>query len=402
MGFARVLRGAGIIVPLGTVLTFAQALGVVGIAERSPVYWAGRSALIRRPEDIATYDRVFEAFWMRRMGVPVATAALIQHITLAFDADDEAESTEDDGDDEAPEGELQAVRYSRHEILRERDFADYTAEEFAEARKMMSELRFVGSPRVSRRLVPVRGAKRTTRPDLRRTVRRALRSDGEPIRRAFYERSTKPRRIVLLCDVSGSMESYARALLRFCQAAVVGRGKVEVFVMGTRLTRVTRELSSRDPDQALSRAAKRVVDWSGGTRLGECMRAFNDQWGVRGMARQAVVVVLSDGWDRGDPAVLGAQMQRLRRVAYRVVWVNPLKAAPGYAPLARGMAAALPHVDEFIEGHNLASLEALAEVVGSTGSAAVRRSKQEAAPASRNDSRRGSAAGAVGPGREPR
>jgi uncharacterized protein len=168
---------------------------------------------------------------------------------------------------------------------------------------------------------------------------------------------------VLLCDVSGSMEAYARALLRFCQAAVVGRGRVEVFALGTRLTRITRELNSRDPDAALHNAAKRVVDWSGGTRLGDGMRAFNDQWGVRGMARQSVIVILSDGWDRGEPETLAAQMERLHRVAHKVVWVNPLKAAPGYAPLARGMAAALPHVDNFIEGHSLASIEALAQVL---------------------------------------
>ena len=169
---------------------------------------------------------------------------------------------------------------------------------------------------------------------------------------------------MLLCDVSGSMEPYARALLRFLHAAVVGRGRVEAFALGTRLTRITRELSSRDPDAALGAAARRVVDWSGGTRLGEGLREFNDQWGVRGMARGAVVVILSDGWDRGDPEVLGEQMARLARVAHRIVWVNPLKATPGTRPLARGMAAALPYVDEFVEGHSLASLEHLAEVIG--------------------------------------
>jgi len=169
---------------------------------------------------------------------------------------------------------------------------------------------------------------------------------------------------VLLCDVSGSMQPYARALLRFLHAAVVGRGRVEAFALGTRLTRITRELSSRDPDAALSGAARAVLDMAGGTRLGEGLRAFNDRWGVRGMARGAVVVVLSDGWDRGDPAALAGQMARLHRVAFRVVWVNPLKASPGYAPLARGMAAALPYVDAFVEGHSLASLEQLVEVIG--------------------------------------
>jgi uncharacterized protein with von Willebrand factor type A (vWA) domain len=159
------------------------------------------------------------------------------------------------------------------------------------------------------------------------------------------------------------MEPYARALVRFVQAAVAGRTRVEAFTIATRLTRITRELTTRDPDEALTRAGRSVADWSGGTRLGEAMQTFNDRWGVRGMARGAVVVILSDGWDRGDPELLGAEMERLHRGAHRVVWVNPLKATPGYAPLAAGMAAALPHVDELVTGHNLESLEALVEVI---------------------------------------
>jgi uncharacterized protein with von Willebrand factor type A (vWA) domain len=168
---------------------------------------------------------------------------------------------------------------------------------------------------------------------------------------------------VFLLDISGSMEPYARALVRFVHAGVAGRQRVEAFTLGTRLTRVTRELSSRDPDRALRDAGTRVEDWSGGTRLGETLRRFNDEWGVRGMARGAVVVILSDGWDRGDPAALAAEMERLHRVTHRIVWVNPLKVTPGYAPLARGMAAALPFVDEFVEGHSLEALEQLTKVI---------------------------------------
>ena len=159
------------------------------------------------------------------------------------------------------------------------------------------------------------------------------------------------------------MEPYARAFVRFLHAAVVSRTRVEAFALGTRLTRVTRELSSRDPDAAVRAAADRVVDWSGGTRLGDGLRAFNDEWGIRGMARGAIVVILSDGWDRGEPEALAEQMARLARVAHKIVWVNPLKASPGYAPLAQGMAAALPYVDEFVEGHSLAALEELASVI---------------------------------------
>ena len=223
-------------------------------------------------------------------------------------------------------------------------------------------LRVVGSPRRALRLAPT--VERTRRPDLRRTVRTALRAGGEPMRRHWRESTTRHRRLVLLLDVSGSMEPYARGLLRFVHAAVAGRQKVEAFALGTRLTRITRELGSRDPDEAVRRAAIAVTDYGGGTRLGEGLRIFNDEWGQRGMARGAIVVVLSDGWDRGDPEVLGEQMQRLHRVAHKLIWVNPLKVTPGYAPLARGMAAALPHVDEFVEGHSIDAVEQLAAVIG--------------------------------------
>ena len=203
-------------------------------------------------------------------------------------------------------------------------------------------------------------------------MRAAVRTRGDPVERHFRRPATKYRRIVVLLDISGSMEPYARALLRFVQAAVAGRRRVEAFTLGTRLTRVTRELSSHDPDLALTRATEAVADWSGGTRLGEGLEAFNREWGVRGLARGADVVVLSDGWDRGDPDDLAEQMQRLARVAHRLIWVNPLKVSPGYAPLARGMAAALPYVDEFVEGHSLDALERLVDVLNEAGTSAVR------------------------------
>ena len=358
VGFARLLRGAGLDVPLGNTIAFGQALMAVGLESRDSVYWAGRTTLLRRPEDTDTYDRAFRAWWEHEHDLELAPPPVVRELSIAFDAE---------GDDEAPEAgdttsnPTVAVRYSAAEVLRQRDFASYTPAEFAEARRLMADLRLAGSLRRSRRQQP--SHRHRGKPDLRRTVRRALRTGGEPVHRAFLESASRPRRIVLLCDVSGSMEPYARALVRFLHAAVVGRGRVEAFAMGTRLTRITRELSSRDPDAAIAAAAHRVVDWSGGTRLGEAIREFNDRWGVRGMARGSIVVILSDGWDRGDPEVLAEQMARLGRVAYRVVWVNPLKASPDFAPLARGMAAALPYVDEFVEGHSLASLEHLAEVV---------------------------------------
>ena len=212
--------------------------------------------------------------------------------------------------------------------------------------------------RRSRRLRAVRVPR--GRPDLRRTVRRALQAGGEPISRSFRQPGEQPRRLVLLLDVSGSMESYARALLRFVHAAVVARRRVEAFALGTRLTRLTRELSTRDPDAALDRAAGAVHDWSGGTASANrsvCSATCGACGAWRGAA---VVVIMSDGWDRGEPAAMAESMARLSRVAYKLVWVNPLKATPGYAPLAQGMAAALPFLDEFVEGHSLASLEELA------------------------------------------
>ena len=359
VGFARVLRGAGIDVPVGTTILFAQALGAVGVSTRDSVYWAGRATLLSRPEDIELYDRSFAAWWDRVFRVGTA-AVQEREVVLAFDTDGDDDAPEAD-DGESRESPTLAVRFSRAEVLRQRDFAHYSPDEFAESRRLMDDLRLAGAKRRSRRMKASR--RERGRPDLRRTVRRALRSGGEPISRAFVEPAERPRRIVLLCDVSGSMEAYARGLVRFLHAAVVGRGRVEAFAIGTRLTRITRELSGRDPDAAIAAAAKRVTDWSGGTRLGEGLRRFNDEWGVRGMARGAVVVILSDGWDRGDPDLLGAQMERLHRVAHQVVWVNPLKSSPNFAPLARGMAAALPYVDEFVEGHNLASLEQLARIV---------------------------------------
>ena len=361
VGFSRLLRRAGVTVPPDTTVTFARALAAVGLGRRDRVYWAARATLLRRPEDVALFDRAFNVFWDQRFVYSQGIEEQPPSVTLGLD--EAPEGDDDQRADEPDDNPTMAVRFSATEVLRQKDFSQYTREEFDEARRLMAGLRFVGSPRRSRRLTPVKGRRRTSTPDLRRTVRRALRTDATPVRRSFLEPTVTPRRIVLICDVSGSMESYARALLRFCQAAVVGRGKVEAFALGTRLTRLTKELSARDPDLALRRAAARVVDWSGGTRLGEGLRAFNDRWGVRGMARGSIVVILSDGWDRGDPTLLAEQMERLHRVAHRIVWVNPLKAAPGYAPLARGMAAALPHVDVFLEGHSLSSLETLAAAV---------------------------------------
>ena len=373
IAFARVLRGLSVSAPIGCVLTFAQALGALGGADgdgsdgvitRENLYWAARTTLARRPEDVPVFDRAFAVFFDANLsGGAADVVEQTQRITIAMDDGDTDDDDDDDDDNaiDADEDPTIQLRFSAAEVLRHKDFGAYSDDELRLAQQMMTRLRFVGPPRRSLRS---RQARRNQhRPDLRRTVRASLRASGEPIQRFWKEPGERMRPMVLLLDVSGSMEPYARALLRFVQAAVAGRQRVEAFAMGTRLTRVTKELGSRDPDKALRLAGERVSDWSGGTRLGECLRRFNDEWGVRGMARGAIVVVLSDGWDRGDPALLAEQMRRLQRITHNLVWVNPLKVTPGYAPLARGMAAALPFVDHFVEGHSVAAMEELARVI---------------------------------------
>ncbi|WP_420622979.1 vWA domain-containing protein [Candidatus Poriferisodalis sp.] len=358
--FSSILRGAGLVVTIRRVMAFTEALRLLGVSGRDDVYWAGRATLVGSPADIGVYDRVFAVFWEGREPSGIVVELPPISVTLATDTDDGDAPPTAEGD-EPETGPTLRVRYSDVETLRHKDFADCSDAELTELHSLMSELRFHAVTRRSRRAV--RAKRFTRRPDLRRTIRRALRTGGEAIQREFLTGDRKPRRVVLLLDVSGSMEPYARALVRFAHAAVVGRTRVEAFTIGTRLTRVTRELSSRDPDAGLRAASDSVQDWSGGTRLGATLHEFNDRWGVRGHARGAIVVICSDGWDRGTPDELAEQMARLHLVTHRLVWVNPLKHTPGYAPLARGMAAALPHVDEFIEGHSFDSLEHLAAAI---------------------------------------
>jgi uncharacterized protein with von Willebrand factor type A (vWA) domain len=344
-------------------IMFVQALGLVGWAEHSRVYWTGRATLICRPEDVPTYDRVFDSYWRDRLTGAGMAPARPTPVTLAVDDDSGSDTPESTEEAQNP-GEVQTLRYSAIELLKQSDMSALTADEWVEAQKLISALRVSTELRPSRRTRPSRRRTRG-RPDLRATVRRNIPTGGIPMQRSWRQPVARPRRMVFLLDVSGSMEPYARGLARFAHAAVSSRraGQVEVFTVGTRLTRITRELARRDPEAALRAAADTVSDWSGGTRLGATLQQFNDQWGVRGMARGAIVVICSDGWDRGAPELVASEMGRLSRVARRVVWVNPLKASPGYAPLARGMAAALPYVDQFVEGHSVSSLEHLARLI---------------------------------------
>ena len=361
VAFARILRGAGIDVPLDSVIVFVGALSKIGLENRDDVYWAAFATLIRRHEDTTIFDRAFAVFWDQLIAVDMASyEQQTESVTLLIDS--EQEDNDDSNADALEEDEnTLALRFSSIETLREKDFAVYTDTELREAEQFMSSLKLAGPPKRSLRLQKTN--RKGSRHDIRRTMRAVLQNDGEPIERYWREPSTKLRRLVVLLDISGSMEPYARALLRFMHAAVVGRQRVEAFTLGTRLTRITRELANRDPDRALARTSAQVSDWSGGTRLGECLQNFNDNWGVGSLARGSIFVILSDGWDRGEPQVLAEQMLRLQRVAYRVIWVNPLKVSPGYAPLARGMAAAMPFIDDFVEGHSLEALRELTAVI---------------------------------------
>lgn len=357
VAFGRVLRGAGLRVGTDRIVGFARALEELDPGRRDDAYWAGRVTLVSRPEDIEVYDRAFKLFW--DSGGNVKTRARKKpRLSVTIPEDSVAPPKETVEKNESGD-EAVMLRYSPVEVLRNKDFALYTPEEFAELNRMLADLRLSGALRRSRRLEPAaRG-----RHDPRRTLRGAMRTGGEALRHRFRKARVQPRRVVLLCDVSGSMSSYSRALLRFLHAGVASGARLEAFSMGTRLTRITRELATRDPDRALKQASGAVRDLSGGTRLGDAVKEFVDRWGQRGMARGAVIVVFSDGWDRGDVTVLAEQMQRLSRLAYRIIWVNPLKAAPAYRPLAGGMAAALPYVDVFLSGHNFESLEDLARAV---------------------------------------
>jgi uncharacterized protein len=354
--FVRNLRRVGVSVPLDNVVHYVRAIDAVGIDRLEGIYWAGRAVLIHRQEDLGAYDRVFDAFW--RSGL-VRTEPPLQPEQWLI------EGINDDGVDPGSRDvessrRRELVGYSDVDQLRHKDFAACTPEELEEIARLIRRTRVQASQR-SRRLR--QSKRRHGRHAPRATIRRTLRTGGEVVRLMYREPTVRPRRVVLLCDVSGSMEPYARALLRFLHVAVAGEGRVEAFAVGTRLTRLTRQLTSRDADAALREAMDKVLDWSGGTRLGEGIATFNDRFGMPGMARGAIVVILSDGLDRGDPALLREQMARLHRASHKTIWVNPLKASAGYEPLARGMAAALPHVDRFIEGHSAASLDVLVGVI---------------------------------------
>jgi len=366
-GFARSLRSTGLDAPPSATIDFAEALALLGTTTPEHLFWAGQACFCRRAEDAELYATTFWAYFGPAKQVfPRGRLTTVPPVPVARPP--AVNAVEDPGSDDVVDNEDQTeqppleVAYSATEILRAKDFAQCTEAELMETQRLMTSLRRHPPTRRGRRLVPSRTSGRGAL-DVRRTMRRALASDGDPARLARRVRGTRPRKVVLLLDVSGSMGPYARSMLRFAHSTILSQRSVEAFTLGTRCTRVTRQLSWRDPDAALARAASAAPDLEGGTRLGDCLREFNETWGLGGLARGAIVVLVSDGWDRGDPAVLASQMARLAHVAYRVIWVNPLKASEGYEPLVRGMAAALPYTDEFLSGHSLDALEELAEVI---------------------------------------
>lgn len=353
LGFARALRAAGLGVTADRERTFLVAAATVGVGERAHVYWAGRATMTSVPADFPVYDEVFER-WFGGEAIPSGRRADVVRPPVR-----QAPLDGGDGEEGEADADTLEARASAQEVLRHRDVATLSAADRVAAARLFASL----APRS-----PLRRARRHVRStngsvDGPATLREQLRRMGEPGRIHHRRRGVRPRRIVLLVDVSGSMSRYADSLLRLSHVFVRSVPHVEVFTMGTRLTHVTRALSERDPDRALAAAGRVVPDWSGGTRLGEAIGAFLDRWGRRGMARGAVVVVFSDGWEREGPELLGEQMRRLAALSHRVVWANPHRGKVGYAPVQQGIVAALPHIDDFVAGHSLAAFEELIGVV---------------------------------------
>jgi uncharacterized protein with von Willebrand factor type A (vWA) domain len=368
--FGRLLRARGLPVGTGRIMAFCRAVAVLEPIDSEGLYWAARCTLISSKEHLNVFERAFGSYFGTSAAMPTDTPlasedrrrpepASTPDAVAELDVAPASWVLPDDGETADEETTVRLVAGSV-EVLRSKRFEDLTDEERTRAASSIRKIAVSIPRRRARRLRP---ASRGASFDLRRTLRYSLRTQGEPFHRAWSRRRTKTRPLVLILDVSGSMSPYSRALLQFGFAAMAAGQRVEVFCFGTRLTRVTRLLRTKDPNRALKDIAAEVKDWDGGTRIGDSLRELLNVYGQRGSIRGAVVVLCSDGLERGDPDLLTAEMARLSRLAYRVVWVNPLKGSPLYEPLARGMAAALPHIDLFLSGHNVASLEELGAVL---------------------------------------
>jgi uncharacterized protein with von Willebrand factor type A (vWA) domain len=364
--FGRVLRKLGLDINPGRMMDLVNALDHIEIGRKSDFYYSARALLVHDREDLPLFDQAFELFWRkpseswdvewqgltqrRRRSRPIVTPPPLDSATPA---------TNDSAS--APSQEMTVIEvtrtYSDRELLRQKNFAEMSAEEAEAVKRMMSHLLWNVNERRTRRKRPGKGHVI----DLRRTLRHSLRTEGEILRWSYREPKLKPRPLVIIADISGSMERYTRLLLHFIYGMKSAlRQPVEAFVFSTRLTRITRPLQVRDLDLALKQVGLLVHDWAGGTRIGESLKTFNFDWGRRVLGRGAVVLIISDGWDRGDVELLKREMARLKRNCHRLIWLNPLLGAPDYEPLTRGIQAALPHIHDFLPVHNLASLEDLA------------------------------------------
>jgi len=358
--FGRVLREVGLEVGPGRVADALRGLDAVDLERQEDVYFALRQTLVARHDELDLFDRAFRAWFLRAPVLPPVRAGQPPQVQQRI-GESLADRQRDDGDDDESGGddplELGA---SGHELLRDKDFAEMSPDEYRRVKRLIALIARRRPKRMSRRR---HADPQGDRLDVRRLIRHSLRTGGDPVDRPYRARKDVPRKLVVLCDVSGSMDAYARALLLFLHAAVGSGSGVEAFAFGTRLSRLTPELGTRDPEAALEKCTEAVTDWGSGTRIGASLKEFNDLYGRRALSRGAVVVIVSDGWERQDPELVGREMARLARAAYAVVWVNPLKGNPEYQPLAGGMRAALPFVDRFLPGHNLRSLEELATVL---------------------------------------
>jgi hypothetical protein len=376
--FGRRLHDAGVPVTAERAARFAEALTLVRPVARRRLYWTARAVFVSDQSQLKAFDSAFAAVF----GTRAAPAELFEpdEVQTAPASADEAPAAQHQAvagetglsaghsspapagrqmEEDAPEVPV-PMAASDEERLRERRFDALEPRELAQLYRLMARLE-VATPR--RRTRRSERDRRGERIDMRRTLRGSMRTAGDPIRLARRRRRVARRRMVLLCDISGSMEPYARAYLQFLTSAAGSGPDAEAFAFATRLTRLTRALRSRSPERAIQRAAAAAPDWSSGTRIGDALKAFNDRHGRRGMARGAVVVILSDGWERGDPALVAREMERLSRLAYRIVWVNPRASARGFSPRAGGMAAALPHCDALVSGHSLDALGEVADAI---------------------------------------
>lgn len=374
--FSRLLHSAGLDVHAGRMPEVTAALDHIDIGNRSDFYFTLRTLLIHRHQDLEPFDEAFRVFWRRRpddrstMDLrALGERRRFSNPQVDFPAKQPAASDNDTALPTLPEvvDRIAPMSYSSREVSRTKDFAEFTERELKEAKAMLDGLRWEPELRQTRRWIPGPG----TRADLRRLIRKNMSCGGELLEIPARVRKEKRRPLILLCDISGSMERYSRMLLHFIHTLSDRMDRVEAFLFATRLTRITRELADRGVDEAILKISRQVSDWSGGTRIGDSVRAFNVNWARRTLAHRSVVLVISDGWDRGDPELLHTEIGRLRRTCHRLIWLNPLLGSPDYQPLTRGMRAALPFIDDFLPVHNLDSLEALAVLLNSVS---VRRS----------------------------